>query len=272
MKMSWKTVITFHPKSRIGHIMRNLIHNLLLFLIFLTGNTYSGTIDPHTPDEKYVEYGSKFECVLEIMGSYENSGLFSASAVAIDKNWVLTAAHVVKGARFAFIHNDEEKKCIIIDEIICHKDFEEKNFGIADIALCHTSSDLGLDFYPELYIDSDEVGKICSISGYGFTGNFHTGLKHNDGKKRAGSNHIEEIHKDLLICKPSIMNKTELEFLIATGDSGGGLFIDGKLAGINSCVTAIDKKPDSTYNDEGGHTRVSKFLTWIKEHMQRKRE
>ena len=56
---------------------------------------------------------------------------------------------------------------------------------------------------------------------------------------------------------------TELEFLIGSGDSGGGLFLDGKLAGINSCVLAIDKKPNSTYSDESGHTRVSKYIDWI---------
>ena len=252
--------------------MKNLVHNLLLCLIFLVGGVNAGTIDPNTPDEKYVEYGTQFECVVEIMGSYEDNTLFSASAVAIDKNWVLTAAHVVKNARFAFLHNNSEKRCVIIDEIICHKDFEPKIFGKADIALCHTTSDLNMKSYPELYTDSDEMNKTCSIAGYGFTGTFHTGLKKNDGNRRAGSNSIDAIENDLLICTPSINNKTELEFLIATGDSGGGLFIDGKLAGINSCVTAIDKKPDSTYNDDGGHTRISNFLDWIRDNIKKREQ
>lgn len=254
--------------------MKNLIKNLLIAgLIFLSNISYSGTIDPNTPDEKYIKYGENFHCVLEILGSYkENKQLFSASCVAIDKNWVLTAAHVVKGSRFVFIYDDKDKKCIIVDEIITHEDFEEKVFGIADIALCHTSSDIILDFYPTLYTGSDEVNKICSISGFGQTGTFNTGIKLGDGKRRAGSNKIDNIENDLLICSPSVINKTELEFLIGSGDSGGGLFIDGKLAGINSCVTTLDKKPDSTYNDEGGHTRVSKFLQWIKNHMDKKRE
>jgi len=195
--------------------MKNLIKNLVAIgLISLGSNLYSGTIDPYTPDEKYIEYGNQFECVLEIMGSYEhNKQLFSASCVAIDKNWILTAAHVVKGARFAFIYHEKDKRCIIIEEIICSTEFEEKKL-----------------------------------------------------------NKIDYISDSLLMCSPSIMSKTELEFLIASGDSGGGLFIDNKLAGINSCVMAVDKKPDSTYNDESGHTRVSKFLGWIKEHMQKRRE
>lgn len=252
--------------------MNNLIKNIVAGLVlFLSGNLYSGTIDPHTPDEKYIEYGDKFECVLEILGSYEhNKQLFSASCVAIDKNWVLTAAHVVKGARFAFIYHEKDKRCVIIDKIICSTEFEEKKFGSGDIALCYTQSDIGLDSYPELYSEDDEIGKVCSIAGYGFTGTFQTGMKHNDGHKRGGMNKIDYISDSLLMCSPSIMNKTELEFLIASGDSGGGLFIDNKLAGINSCVMAIDKKPDSTYNDESGHTRISKFIGWIRENMQKK--
>lgn len=254
--------------------MKNLIKNLLIIgSIFCGNNLYSGTIDPNIPDEKYIEAGDKFDCVLEILGSYEkNKQLFSASCVAIDQNWILTAAHVVKDSRFAFIYIEKEKRCVIIDEIIPSKDFEDKKFGKADIALCHTSSDIGLSSYPKLYVKSDEIGKICFIVGYGFTGTFETGMKKNDGKKRAGSNKIDYISDDLLICSPSILNKTELEFLISSGDSGGGLFIDNQLAGINSCVMAIDKSPNSTYNDESGHTRISIFAEWIEKHMQKRRE
>jgi hypothetical protein len=251
--------------------MNNLIKLIILSLVFLSGKTYSGTIDPNTPDEKYIEYGKEFECVLEIMGSYDKTNnFFYGSAVAIDPHWILTAAHVVKDAKIVFIYDDTKKKATGIDLVIPHHDFEESKFGIADIALCYTSSDIGLDSYPSLYEDTDELEKLCSIAGYGQTGNFNTGIYISDNHKRAGTNRIDFIENDLLICSPSRNDKTKLEFLIGNGDSGGGLFIDGKLAGINSCVTAVDKKPNSTYNDDGGHTRVSKFFGWIKEQMQKK--
>jgi len=54
-----------------------------------------------------------------------------------------------------------------------------------------------------------------------------------------------------------------MEFLIASGDSGGGLFIDKKLAGITSCVMTTDGNTDSNYNDERGHTRISQHINWI---------
>lgn len=249
--------------------MKKILNLVMSFSLCLSNLLYAGTIDPNILDEKYIEFGKKFECVYQICGQYEDDSLFCASAVAINDNWVLTAAHVVKNSKLCIVHKDDKKYLVHI--VIPHKDFEDKNFGNSDIALCYTDEPLGLEFYPELYSDSDEVGKICTISGYGITGTFFTGSKISDGKKRAGSNMIDGTEKDLLICSPSVTNKTALEFIIAHGDSGGGLFIENKLAGINSCVMATDKKPDSTYGDESCHTRISKFIPWIRETMRTKR-
>lgn len=239
--------------------------------ILLFSFSSAGTIDPDTPDKNYIEYGEKFKCVLEISGSYDdkNSKKFCASAVAINPRWVLTAAHVVKESKIVFLYSLNREKIINIDKVICHEDFEEAKFGFADIALCHTESDINVEFYSDLYNDTDEINKVCSISGYGQTGTFYTGINTWDGKRRAGLNKIDEIENDLLICSPSISNKTKLEFLIGNGDSGGGLWIDGKLAGINSCVISEDKKTDSDYGDTSGHTRISKFIDWIKQNSSK---
>ena len=53
--------------------------------------------------------------------------------------------------------------------------------------------------------------------------------------------------------------------MIGSGDSGGGLFLDGKLAGINSFVMAADGKTNSDYGDECAHTRISTYKKWIEE-------
>jgi hypothetical protein len=66
------------------------------------------------------------------------------------------------------------------------------------------------------------------------------------------------------MCDASRSDKeSRLEFLISHGDSGGGLFINKKLAGINSLVFSSDGKPDSSWRDESGHTRISLFIDWI---------
>jgi hypothetical protein len=247
----------------------------ILFLCFIgTVNAYSGTIDPNTPDSKYIEYGKKFTYVGSLCGSYENGDLFCASAVAIDDHHILTAAHVVEGAKICIF--SLEKSPYKIETIIIHKDFGKKkhilDLSKSDIALCYSEKPFGLKFYPCLYENSDEQSKLSCIAGYGFTGNFISGAKIYDGIKRAGSNFIDIVKDDnLLICSPSKRNDkdfTSLEFLIASGDSGGGLFIDGKLAGINSCIMATGSNPKSGYNEESGHTRISKFIDWIKENKK----
>lgn len=236
---------------------------IIILLIFLVvcSNSYAGTIDPNTSDSKYLDYAQNFKCIGMLCGTYEDNTKFCASAVAINKKLILTAAHVVDCYRECYININN--KHIKIIKVIIPDEFKQE-FGFYDIAIGLCEEDIGLDFYPELYENNDEVGKVCAISGYGITGTFKTGAVISDGKKRAGSNMIDKVDRNLLICSPSGTGiKTELEFLIASGDSGGGLFIDKKIAGINSCVLATDKKPDSTYGDEGGHTRISIHKKWI---------
>ena len=260
----------YSPKLK-GAIM--IIRLCLLFVLMINGGIcYSGTIDPNTSDQKYIKYAENFHYVGKLCGIDSNGNKFCASAVAIDDNHILTAAHVVNNAESCYLYINNKKICI--PKFIINKNFEGQ-FGTGDIAIGYCEEDIGLKFYPELYTSDDEVGKLCSIAGYGITGNFKTGSTLSDNKKRAGSNTIDNVYLNLLVCTPSKQtNKdyTELEFIIAPGDSGGGLFIDNKLAGINSCVMAIDRAPSSSYGDESCHTRISKFIEWIKENRNVKKE
>lgn len=245
--------------------------NLLLCLLLLSCTSYGGTIDPNISDDKYIEYAKDFHYVGMLCGEYENGDSFCGSAIAIDDFNIITAAHVVFNVKTCVFIINNNKYCI--ENVISHKDFTYQKYGRADIAIGHSSISFDLDFYPPLYVDTDEISKVCCISGYGFHGTFISGATKHDSRRRAGSNVIDRIDQDLLICSPSHRNDksfTSLEFLIANGDSGGGLFIDGKLAGINSCITAINKDPSSKYNEESGHTRVSNFTDWIRTHRMRK--
>lgn len=241
---------------------------LLLALIIGSSSCLAGTIDPTVPDSKYVEYGAKHECVVEIGGEYPeqkvgNSNVFfRASAVIIKPRIVLTAAHVVEKAANMYIKlRDEDIK---IKRAIILKAYDSSKFGPFDIAICYLEKDAFIDFYPELYGKDDEVGKICSISGFGMTGNHRYGAKVHDGKKRAGSNTIDEIFSGMLVCSLNTRPHTSLEFLIASGDSGGGLFIDQKLAGINSTImTHKGGTLNSDLQDQSCHTRISLHKPWI---------
>jgi hypothetical protein len=238
---------------------------LILLILICSLITHAGTIDPNIPDSKYIEYGKKYECVLKIRGLYadELNSAFAASCVLIDRYHILTAAHIVENSLTQHvIHNNKAYPCSIV---AIHIGYKSSVFGKHDIALARLQRPIDIDFYPELYKDRDEKGKVCGISGWGIGGNFKKGVKSEefDNKRRAGSNIVADIEDNVLICKANDSPRTELEFLIASGDSGGGLFIDKKIAGINSCVLSIDGKADSTYRDMGAHTRISDYIEWI---------
>jgi hypothetical protein len=239
---------------------------LLLSILFaaISSIALSGTIDPNTPDSKYLEYATKFTYVGKVCGKTKNDLNYCGSGVAIRPRVILTAAHVVKDTLSCKIQINKKEICVY--KVVYHTGFDDNKFGYNDIAIGFTERDIDLDFYPDLYTGSNEKGKICCISGFGISGNFITGAETGDGKQRAGSNKIDYIDRHLLMCSATKgSGRTSLEFLIASGDSGGGLFIDGKLAGINSCVISEGKAITlkSTYQTESGHTRVSQFIDWI---------
>jgi hypothetical protein len=52
------------------------ILNTLLSILLFFSVVNAGTIDPSTPDSKYLEYGSKFHSVVSICGSYNDGSRF----------------------------------------------------------------------------------------------------------------------------------------------------------------------------------------------------
>lgn len=259
------------------HPMRSLLMRALFFLVFsLWAVTIrAGTIDPNTPDEQYVAFGQKFPCVVRLRADqYETRGDKTirtrhwGSAVIIRPHWLLTAAHVVTGVQDHCAIKDDNSE-FSLPNVFVHRDYKEETLGQFDIALAYSPKDFKLEFYCPLYTEADELGKSVTIAGYGFTGTFLTGFTHADSKKRAGHNAVEGVERAVLICRPDRGSKRfPLEFIITPGDSGGGLFIGDKLAGISSFLMAADKIPNGTYTDEAAHTRVSLYADWVNDSIE----
>lgn len=245
-----------------------ILHFIFVIIVLLDFSpAMSMTIDPMNSDKDHIIYGSEHECVLLLSGFYEgfNGKIpYSGSCVLIDNQHFLTAAHILHTSIEHYVVFKEEKyDC---SYIVIHKNFMPKKNGFYDIALGKLKSPIKLNFYPELYDQQDEIGKISSQAGFGFPGDFATGYNKKTNlqiMRRAGSNIVAEIEKHLLICRNNDIPRTSLESLITPGDSGGGLFIGAKLAGIHSCVFATDGATDSDYGDESGHTRISNYIEWI---------
>lgn len=233
----------------------------------------AGTIDPSTPDSQYIEFGKQFPCVVKLRNVIDcdqpecgKTHEQLASAVIIRPNWILTAAHAVKGARHHVVIKDNKEHKLA--QVILHNDFKEDDIGFHDIALGYTAEDFKLEFYTPLYSDLDEQDKAITIAGFGNTGTFFSGATKFDDRRRAGHNQIESFDRAVLLCSPSKTNKLPLEFMIGPGDSGGGMFIGDKLAGISSFILAADKKPDGTYGDESAFTRMSLYADWVELQIQ----
>jgi hypothetical protein len=245
---------------------------VFLFLIF-TNTISAGTRDPDTPDSKYVEFGRQFPNVIKLRairhrrGEQTDKPVYQyGSAVVIRPHWALTAAHVLINTTQPAAIKDGNAHPITL--IVCHADFKEDALGYYDLAICYSPRAFDLKFYPPLYRGTDEVGKAATIAGYGLHGTFHTGATQIDEMRRAGHNKIDSVDMGCLICTPSRAGKFPLEFMIAPGDSGGGLFIGNELAGINSYLSASDKKPDGTYTDDAAHTRISLYANWIESQIK----
>jgi hypothetical protein len=245
--------------------MKTLTFVLGILLFF--SSSFAGTIDPNTLDSKYIEYGEKFQHTVKLC-CFDGKGVSCGSAVVIAPHWIITAAHVVDDCQTWTV--TVKDKAYELSKVFLHPQYKTDIFGYYDIALCYSEEEFSFDGYPSLYESRDEVGKICCMAGWGNTGNFNTGANLADKTRRGGSNYVDSIQRNVLVCSPSKKHEkfTELEFLIASGDSGGGLFIDGKLAGIHSSLMAQDGKPNGTYTDQSCHTRVSSYINWIKETME----
>lgn len=261
--------------------IRALLTTLLIFLS--AQHSFAGTTDPHTPDSKYVEFGQQFPNVVRIRArakcanpacTVKEHDQFG-SAVIIRPNWILTAAHVVKDTSAAAILRTDGTEHDL-PHVLVYQDFKDgtkESLPAGDLALGYAPKAFKLEFYPELYRAQDELGKAITFAGFGFPGTFRTGfdIKRGDHKRRAGHNKIDASSTDMLFCSPSAgKDRFPLEFMIAPGDSGGGMFIGNKLAGINSSLTA-DKgqATDGSYGDESVFTRISVYADWVESQIEK---
>lgn len=224
----------------------------------------AGTTDDRIPDSRYLDYARGFApytARIRVQTGDRTSAI--GTATLIDDHWAITAAHVVAGGEIVTVGG------LAATDVIVHEEYSDDAHGMNDIALVRTEESFDLDFYPPLS-DGEKEGQTVSIAGFGITGRLSSGYTTSDDKLRAGTNTIERFERTIIVCKAT-PRSSPLEICIAPGDSGGPLFCDGKLAGINS-FTMADRGPlRSRSGEESGHTRVSLFRDWIRRVMESRR-
>lgn len=218
----------------------------IILSIFFDSNIDIGAIRDDVPDEKYLSLAleSQFSAVgLILIDNRPN-----ASAVLIDKSWILTAGHVIIDKNADNIKFQLGEMVSEIESINIFPGYSESGLGHGgDLALLKLNEPLENVETAKLYDGTNELGKIGTMVGFGRSGSGASIIKNPTlvGTKRAGENSIDSIGgiidgrkiPDYLLVSdfdhPRVkeLNRigspipAELEYCPVGGDSGGGLFI-----------------------------------------------
>jgi hypothetical protein len=264
-------------------------------------------------DSDYISLGSApdYASIGQVHATYPNypNDPASASGVLIADRWVLTAGHVVgrlpivgtpSAVEFAIEGTTYSAVEWFAEPSFFYDYYSDTLYG-HDIGLIRLDDSVSTVAFAQRYSGLDEQNAVATIVGFGNAGEGSYGeIQNTFGTKRAGHNVINQFYRtpnrdggpafedNYLVAdfdNPSRVSDSTMgdtsplatEYIVAHGDSGGGLFIDvndtAYLAGINSFIGRGPGESDSPgnlnsdYGDVQYFTRVSLLNGWIDDHL-----
>jgi secreted trypsin-like serine protease len=221
----------------------------------------------------------------QAVGSLSTSTGFS-SGTLIASNYVLTAAHSVFGAPASSVRFTVGGQTYFGSEVFILPGYTGDLLAGNDLAIVRLTSHVTNVTPAALNSNTNEKGLVGTMVGFGATGTGDTGYKSGTaGTKRAGQNVLDEFgdffanvniavvmsdfdHPDIPgLSTFGSSTPLDLEYSVAPGDSGGGLFVDfgsgPVLAAVHSWIYGRDGTNNASYGDLMGSVRVSIHYNWI---------
>ena len=254
-----------------------------LLLLAVSCSASAVAIRHDVDDAKYRVAPSEFPALADMPG--EGHGTLIAP------QWVVTAAHVVKGNHVTAIELDGKSRKV--ERVVVYPGYEHLPKALIDKALAGdasegmaylaASNDIALvklaepvtDVAPvQIHRDKIALGRLVKVVGKGGTGNGIDGMpmhgSHRTELRRAFNNISGVDGRWLSYTFDSGAGAHELEGMTANGDSGSPLLVevDGQwevagLASYKSIVGPLVENRVGVYTQQAYSLRVSEYDAWI---------